>query len=188
MPTDKIVDYTESYRLRYNSARNFIKRIKLAPGQVKELEQKFNEDLGRWKTLSAQNQPDPFGLFQEVVGAAFALKSFPRAQPLSVPGNEGLPPRVANMHPFNPNVFAQLQYVAFDFFLQASSGKSSMPCLCPDLDASENKIDNLFGASEDHQAPDQHDSGISMGTSVEDSMYYQMPDEGADDPWAPVMQ
>lgn len=29
MPTDKIVDYTESYRLRYNSARNFIKRIKL---------------------------------------------------------------------------------------------------------------------------------------------------------------
>ncbi|RKK79336.1 hypothetical protein BFJ68_g16231 [Fusarium oxysporum] len=130
MPTDKIVDYTESYRLRYNSARNFIKRIKLAPGQVKELEQKFNEDLGRWKTLSAQNQPDPFGLFQEVVGAAFALKSFPRAQPLSVPGNEGLPPRVANMHPFNPNVFAQPQYVAFDFFLQASSGKSSMPCLC----------------------------------------------------------
>ncbi|KAF5255497.1 hypothetical protein FOXYS1_14091 [Fusarium oxysporum] len=188
MPTDKIVDYTESYRLRYNSARNFIKRIKLAPGQVKELEQKFNEDLGRWKTLSAQNQPDPFGLFQEVVGAAFALKSFPRAQPLSVPGNEGLPPRVANMHPFNPNVFAQLQYVAFDFFLQASSGKSSMPCLCRDLDASENTIDNLFGASEDHQAPDQHDSGISMGTSVEDSMYYQMPDEGADDPWAPVMQ
>ncbi|EWZ46710.1 hypothetical protein FOCG_11408 [Fusarium oxysporum f. sp. radicis-lycopersici 26381] len=206
MPTDKIVDYTESYRLRYNSARNFIKRIKLvcrrlqkfltkepsvtgcekhrlrttqglfrhpkvvlgnglhylrltgtnyqpldlisafsalivasslihqAPGQVKELEQKFNEDLGRWKTLSAQNQPDPFGLFQEVVGAAFALKSFPRAQPLSVPGNEGLPPRVANMHPFNPNVFAQLQYVAFDFFLQASSGKSSMPCLCRYLD------------------------------------------------------
>ncbi|RKK25011.1 hypothetical protein BFJ66_g16052 [Fusarium oxysporum f. sp. cepae] len=109
MPTDKIVDYTESYRLRYNSARNFIKRIKL-------------------------NQPDPFGLFQEVVGAAFALKSFPRAQPLSVPGNEGLPPRVANMHPFNPNVFAQLQYVAFDFFLQASSGKSSMPCLCRYLD------------------------------------------------------
>ncbi|KAJ4101467.1 hypothetical protein NW756_001888 [Fusarium oxysporum] len=195
MPTDKIVDYTESYRLRYNSARNFIKRIKLvcwrlqkfltkelsvtgcekhrlrttqglfrhpkvvlgnglhylrligtnyqpldlisafsalivasslihqAPGQVKELEQKFNEDLGRWKTLSAQNQPDPFGLFEEVVGAAFALKTFPRAAPF-----------------------------------------------------------------EDHQAPDQHDSGISMGTSVEDSMYYQMPDEGADDPWAPFMQ
>ncbi|KAI8412756.1 hypothetical protein FOFC_06024 [Fusarium oxysporum] len=268
MPTDKIVDYTESYRLRYNSARNFIKRIKLvcwrlqkfltkelsvtgcekhrlrttqglfrhpkvvlgnglhylrligtnyqpldlisafsalivasslihqAPGQVKELEQKFNEDLGRWKTLSAQNQPDPFGLFEEVVGAAFALKTFPRAAPLYVPGNEGLPPRVANMHPFNPNVFAQLQSVAFDFFLQASSGKSSMPCLSiqeiydhgPDLDASENTIDNLFGASEDHQAPDQHDSGISMGTSVEDSMYYQMPDEGADDPWAPFMQ
>ncbi|KAK2133674.1 hypothetical protein NOF04DRAFT_1342103 [Fusarium oxysporum II5] len=88
--------------------------IHQAPGQVKELEQKFNEDLGRWKTLSTQNQPDPFGLFQEV--------------------NEGLPPRVANMHPFNPNVFAQLQSVAFDFFLQASSGKSSMPCLCRYLD------------------------------------------------------
>ncbi|ENH65237.1 hypothetical protein FOC1_g10005767 [Fusarium oxysporum f. sp. cubense race 1] len=156
----------------------------------------WNRNLGRWKTLSAQNQPDPFGLFEEVVGAAFALKTFPRAAPLYVPGNEGLPPRVANMHPFNPNVFAQLQSVAFDFFLQASSGKSSMPCLSiqeiydhgPDLDASENTIDNLFGASEDHQAPDQHDSGISMGTSVEDSMYYQMPDEGADDPWAPFMQ
>ncbi|KAG7434794.1 hypothetical protein Forpi1262_v005122 [Fusarium oxysporum f. sp. raphani] len=97
--------------------------IHQAPGQVKELEQKFNEDLGRWKTLSAQNQPDPFGLFEEVDGAAFALKTFPRAAPF-----------------------------------------------------------------EDHQAPDQHDSGISMGTSVEDSMYYQMPDEGADDPWAPFMQ
>ncbi|KAI3587625.1 hypothetical protein IWW34DRAFT_813216 [Fusarium oxysporum f. sp. albedinis] len=108
--------------------------IHQAPGQVKELEQKFNEDLGRWKTLSAQNQPDPFGLFQEVVGAAFALKSFPRAAPLYVSGNEGLPPRVANMHPSNPNVFAQLQSVAFDFFLQASSGKSSMPCLCRYLD------------------------------------------------------
>ncbi|EXM33551.1 hypothetical protein FOTG_02183 [Fusarium oxysporum f. sp. vasinfectum 25433] len=108
--------------------------IHQAPGQVKELEQKFNEDLGRWKTLSAQNQPDPFGLFEEVVGAAFALKTFPRAAPLYVPGNEGLPPRVANMHPFNPNVFAQLQSVAFDFFLQASSGKSSMPCLCRYLD------------------------------------------------------
>uniref|UniRef100_A0A0D2XK28 Uncharacterized protein n=1 Tax=Fusarium oxysporum (strain Fo5176) TaxID=660025 RepID=A0A0D2XK28_FUSOF len=83
----------------------------------------WNRNLGRWKTLSAQNQPDPFGLFQEVFGAAFALKSFPRAAPF-----------------------------------------------------------------EDHQAPDQHDSGISMGTSVEDSMYYQMPDEGADDPWAPFMQ
>ncbi|EWZ00669.1 hypothetical protein FOYG_00487 [Fusarium oxysporum NRRL 32931] len=108
--------------------------IHQAPGQVKELEQKFNEDLGRWKNLSVQNQPDPFGLFQEVVGAAFSLKSFPRAAPLYVPGNEGLPPRVANMHPFNPNVFAQLQSVAFGFFLQASSGKSSMPCLCRYLD------------------------------------------------------
>ncbi|KAJ0142792.1 putative oxidoreductase DltE [Fusarium oxysporum f. sp. albedinis] len=254
MPTDKIVDYTESYRLRYNSARNFIKRIKLvcrrlqkfltkepsvtgcekhrlrttqglfrhpkvvlgnglhylrltgtnyqpldlisafsalivasslihqAPGQVKELEQKFNEDLGRWKTLSAQNQPDPFGLFQEVVGAAFALKSFPRAAPLYVSGNEGLPPRVANMHPSNPNVFAQLQSTKNDIAIQEIYDQG------PDLDAFENTIDNLFGASEDHQAPDQHDSGISMGTSVEDSMYYQMPDEGADDPWAPVMQ
>ncbi|KAH7211765.1 hypothetical protein DER44DRAFT_860159 [Fusarium oxysporum] len=127
MPTDKIVDYTESYRLRYNSARNFIK---------------FNEDLGRWKTLSAQNQPDPFGLFQEVVGAAFALKS-----------SQGLRPSIQEIYDRGP-----------------------------DLDASENTIDNLFGASEDHQAPDQHDSGISMGTSVEDSMYYQMPDEGADNP------
>ncbi|EXM02331.1 hypothetical protein FOIG_06590 [Fusarium odoratissimum NRRL 54006] len=127
MPTDKIVDYTESYRLRYNSARNFIK---------------FNEDLGRWKTLSTQNQPDPFGLFQEVVGAAFALKS-----------SQGLRPSIQEIYDRGP-----------------------------DLDASENTIDNLFGASEDHQAPDQHDSGISMGTSVEDSMYYQMPDEGADNP------
>ncbi|KAH7178566.1 hypothetical protein DER46DRAFT_633268 [Fusarium sp. MPI-SDFR-AT-0072] len=104
--------------------------IRQVPGQVKELEEKFNEDLGRWKTLSTQNQQDPFGLLEEVVGAAFALKSFPRAAPLYVPGNEGIPPGVANMHPFNPNVFAQLQSVAFDFFLQASSGKSSMPYLC----------------------------------------------------------
>ncbi|RKK74700.1 hypothetical protein BFJ69_g8267 [Fusarium oxysporum] len=107
--------------------------LSLASKEISDYYQ-FNEDLGRWKTLSAQNQPDPFGLFEEVVGAAFALKTFPRAAPLYVPGNEGLPPRVANMHPFNPNVFAQLQSVAFDFFLQASSGKSSMPCLCRYLD------------------------------------------------------
>ncbi|KAG7418014.1 hypothetical protein ACKAV7_003270 [Fusarium commune] len=182
MPTDKIVDYTESYRLRYDSARNFIKRLRLVPGQVKELEEKFNEDLGRWKTLSTQNQQDPFGLLEEVVGAAFALKSFPRAAPLYVPGNEGIPPGVANMHPFNPNVFAQLQSVAFDFFLQASSAIQEMYDQGPDLDAPQNTIDNLFGASEDYQAPDQHDSSISMGTPVEDSMYYQMPDEDADDP------
>ncbi|KAM0078609.1 hypothetical protein ACKRZS_009332 [Fusarium odoratissimum] len=164
MPTDKIVDYTESYRLRYNSARNFIKRIKLAPGQVKELEQKFNEDLGRWKTLSAQNQPDPFGLFQEVVGAAFALKSSQGLRPYTCQKTKG-------------------------FLLGLQTCTRSTPTSIreiydrgPDLDASENTIDNLFGASEDHQASDQHDSGISMGTSVEDSMYYQMPDEGADNP------
>ncbi|EMT66302.1 hypothetical protein FOC4_g10006703 [Fusarium odoratissimum] len=122
--------------------------LSLAPKEISDYYQQliqrtqFNEDLGRWKTLSTQNQPDPFGLFQEVVGAAFALKS-----------SQGLRPSIQEIYDRGP-----------------------------DLDASENTIDNLFGASEDHQAPDQHDSGISMGTSVEDSMYYQMPDEGADNP------
>ncbi|KAH7254049.1 uncharacterized protein BKA55DRAFT_593672 [Fusarium redolens] len=104
--------------------------IHQVPGQVKELEEKFTEDLFRWKTLSALNEPDPFGLFEEAVCAAFALKSFPKATAFYVPGNEMVPPGVANRYPGDPIVVAQLQSVAFDFFLQASCGKSSMLCLC----------------------------------------------------------
>ncbi|KAF4960987.1 hypothetical protein FGADI_637 [Fusarium gaditjirri] len=238
MPTEKIVDYTESYRLRYKLSLEgcemdsleqiealcqhpdavlgnglhclkFIgtndqpldlistfpalivaySLIPQVPGQVKELEEKFNQDLGRWKTLSTRNQPDLSGLFEGAIGAAFAVKFFPKAANLYMPGNEVIPAGVANMYPFDPNVFAQLQSVAFDFFLQASSTIQEMYDQSPDLDATfENTVDDAFGASEDDQAAGEHDSSISMGSPVEDGMYYQMPDDDADDSWAPYMQ
>ncbi|KAF4498357.1 hypothetical protein FAGAP_5482 [Fusarium agapanthi] len=239
-----ILEYTNSYDSRYDSARNFIKRLRLrcemdrlgevmelclqpgdalenglqylqsigtndqpvdlisalpalivayslihqVPGQDKELEERFNKDLGRWKAISIQNQPDPFSLFEGAAGAAFAVKSFPRAADLYAPGNEVIPPNFANMYPPNLNRTAQLQSVAFDFFLQASSTIQEMHTKGLDADAPQNTMENPVGASRDHQAPDQHDSGIKMDTPVEDSTYSQMLDEDADYSWAVHMQ
>ncbi|KAF4440194.1 hypothetical protein FACUT_3717 [Fusarium acutatum] len=239
-PTDRIFEYTESHKSRYDSARNFIRRLRLrcemdrlvevkgrcqqpgvilqnglqylqsigtngqlvdlisalpalivayslihqVPGPVKELEERFNKDLGRWKVISVQNQPDPFSLFEGAAGAAFAVKSFPNDADLYAPGNEV----IANMCPLNLNRTAQLQSVAFDFFLQASSVIQEMYAQGLDVDAPQSTMENSVGASEDHQAPDQHDSGINMGTPVEDSMYSQMLDEDDDYSWAMYMQ
>ncbi|EWG47271.1 hypothetical protein FVEG_07420 [Fusarium verticillioides 7600] len=138
--------------------------IHQVPGPVKELEEKFNEDLGRWKTISIRNQPD-LRLFEAAAGAAFAVKSFPQA---------------ADMYQLNLNSTAQLQSVAFDFILQASSAIQEMHAEGLDVDAPQSTMENSVGVSEDHKAPDQHDSGISVGTPVESGMYSQMLDEDDD--------
>ncbi|RBR18695.1 hypothetical protein FVER53590_07420 [Fusarium verticillioides] len=138
--------------------------IHQVPGPVKELEEKFNEDLGRWKTISIRNQPD-LRLFEAAAGAAFAVKSFPQA---------------ADMYQLNLNCTAQLQSVAFDFILQASSAIQEMHAEGLDVDAPQSTMENSVGVSEDHKAPDQHDSGISVGTPVESGMYSQMLDEDED--------
>ncbi|KAF5631646.1 uncharacterized protein FTJAE_7847 [Fusarium tjaetaba] len=234
--TDRILEYTGTYKSRYGSARHFMRRLRLVyrrlkkfcdcrgslqhremdrleevkercrhpavvlgnglqylqsigtnnqrvdlisalpalmlayslihqvPGPVKELEEMFNGDLGRWKTISIQNQPD-LRLFEAVAGAAFAVKSFPQA---------------ADMYQLNLNSTAQLQSVAFDFILQASSAIQEMHAEGLDVDAPQSTMENSVGVSEDHKAPDQHDSGISMYTPVEDGMYSQMLGEDDD--------
>ncbi|KAF5985844.1 hypothetical protein FCOIX_1831 [Fusarium coicis] len=124
--------------------------IHQVPGPVKELEEMFNKDLGRWKTISIRNQSD-LRLFEAAAGAASAVKSFLQA---------------ADMYQLN------LKSTAISIQEMHAEGL--------DVDALQSTMENSVGVSEDHKAPDQHDSDNSMGTPVEDGMYSQRLDEDDD--------